>query len=53
MDLIWHSDKIVKFGVDLIWLSEKKVKIGTDLIWRFLRFCASCVKFSLRQNLPE
>ena len=28
MDLIWRSDKIVKFGADLIWCSEKKIKFG-------------------------
>ena len=43
MDLIWRSEKIIKFGVDLIWHSKKKNKFGTNLIWRFLPFCA---KFS-------
>ena len=42
-DLIWHSKKIIKFGVDLIWHNKKKNKFDTDLIWRFLPFCA---KFS-------
>ena len=28
MDLIWCSEKIIKFGVDLIWHSEKKIKLG-------------------------
>ena len=28
MDLIWHSEKIIKFGADLIWRSEKKIKFG-------------------------
>ena len=43
MDLIWRSEKIIKFGMDLIWHSKKKNKFGTNLIWRFLPFCA---KFS-------
>ena len=43
MDLIWRSEKIIKFGVDLIWHSKKKNKFGTNLIWRFLPFCT---KFS-------
>ena len=25
MDLIWHSEKIIKFSADLIWRSEKKI----------------------------
>lgn len=29
MDLIWRSEKIIKFGADFIWHSEKK-----KLIWR-------------------
>ena len=45
MDLIWLSEKIIKFGEDLIWRSEKKIKFGADLIWRFLPFCANCAKF--------
>ena len=28
MDLIWRSEKIIKFGADLIWRSEKKIKFG-------------------------
>ena len=28
MDLIWCSEKIIKFGADLIWHSEKKIKFG-------------------------
>ena len=28
MDLIWHSEKIIKFSADLIWRSEKKIKFG-------------------------
>ena len=43
MDLIWRSEKIIKFGVDLIWHSKKKNKFGTNLIWQFLPFCT---KFS-------
>ena len=43
MDLIWRSEKIIKFGVDLIWHSKKKNKFGMNLIWRFLPFCT---KFS-------
>ena len=53
MDLIWRSEKIIKFGADLIWRSEKKIKFGADLIWRFLSFCANCAKFSPLQNLSE
>ena len=30
MDLIWCSEKIIKFGADLIWCSEKKIKYGMD-----------------------
>ena len=32
MDLIWHSEKIIKFGAT----KKKKKKIGADLIWQFL-----------------
>ena len=39
--------------MDLIWRSEKKIKFGADLIGRFLPFCANCAKFSPRQNLSE
>ena len=28
MDLIWRSEKVIKFGADLIWRSEKKIKFG-------------------------
>ena len=28
MDLIWRSEKGIKFGADLIWRSEKKIKFG-------------------------
>ena len=53
MDLIWHSEKVIKFGTDLIWHSEKNTKFGMDLIWQFLPFCANCAKFSQRQNLSK
>ena len=53
MDLIWRSEKIIKFDADLIWRSTKKIKFGADLIWRFLPFCASCTKFSLHQNISK
>ena len=39
MDLIWRSDKIIKFGA--------------DLIWQFSPFCANCAKFYPQQNLSE
>ena len=48
MDLIWHSEKSIKFGA-----ARKKIKFDADLIWRFLPFCANCAKFSPRQNLSE
>ena len=51
MDLIWLSEKIIKFGEDLIWRSEKRIKFGADLLWRFLPFCTNCAKLSQRQNL--
>ena len=50
MDLIWRSEKIIKFGADLILRSEKKNKFGADLIWRLLPFYT---KFSPCQNLSE
>ena len=53
MDLIWHSEKVTKFGADLIWHSEKNTKFGVDLIWQFLPSCANCAKFSQRQNLSK
>ena len=53
MDLIWCSEKIIKFDADLIWRSEKKIKFGADLILRFLPLSANCAKFSSRQNLYE
>ena len=48
MDLIWRSEKIIKFGA-----TRKKKKIGADLIWRFLPFCANSANFSQRQNLSK
>ena len=47
MDLIWRSEKIIKFGA-----ARKKLKLA-DLIWRFLPFCANCTKFSPRQIYPN
>ena len=40
MDLIWRSEKIIKFGA-----ARKKIKFGMDLTWRFRPFCANCTKF--------
>ena len=53
MDLIWRTEKIIKFGAGLIWHSKKKIKFAADLIWWFLPFCTNCAKFSLPQNLSE
>ena len=39
--------------MDLIWRSERKIKFGADLIWRFLPFCANFAKFSPCQNLSK
>ena len=50
MDLIWRSEKIIKFGADLILRGEKKNKFGADLICQFLPFYT---KFSPCQNLSK
>ena len=39
--------------MELIWRSEKKIKFGADLVWQFLPFCANYAKFSQRQNLSK
>ena len=28
MDLIWPSEKIIKFGADLIWCSKEKLNLA-------------------------
>ena len=39
--------------MDLIWRSEKIIKFGADLICLFLPFFANCAKISPRQDLSE